>query len=80
MCFCVFAVGFELLRMQEIHVRGCFTNRVSEFALVAEPAKVIDKPTMFCVQTKCLAHKQSSAPKGTAWIRTSSQECVASSR
>ena len=37
-------MGLELLRMQEMHVRGCFTNRVSEFALVAEPAKVIDKP------------------------------------
>ena len=44
MCFCVFAVGLELLRMQETHVRRCFTNRVSEFVLVAEPAKVIDKP------------------------------------
>ena len=44
MCFCVFAVRFELLRMQEIHVRRCFTNRVSEFVLVAEPAKVTEKP------------------------------------
>ena len=67
MCFCVFAVGFELLRMQEMHVRGCFTNRVSEFALVAEPAKVIDKPdhvlctnkmsgaqAKFCTKKNCL--------------------------
>ena len=51
MCFCVFAVGLELLRMQEMHVRRCFTNRVNEFVLVAEVARVIDKPDyVLCAQ------------------------------